>query len=158
MKFFLILLVIFGFLLVFVGFRNSQNSGTPGVAVPSPTPPSVTINSVTFAVRLAVTPDEQRVGLGGVTNMEEDEGMLFLYDKPLYSSFWMRGMKIPLDIIFILDDKVVGVFENLPPAADEDVNPPTWGGNLLSNRVLEVNAGLAEKYDIKVGDKVIIKL
>ncbi len=154
MKFFLILLFIFALILAIAGFRNSQNTVAQKVSDSSAGLHTVTINSATFSVKLVITPEEQRVGLGGATHMPSNEGMLFLYDKPIYSSFWMRGMKFPLDIIFILDDKVVGVFENLPPAEDTDTNPPSWGRNLLSDRVLEINAGLSRKYGIKVGDRV----
>ena len=34
-----------------------------------------------------------------------DEGMLFVYDKPAFRRFWMKHTTIPLDIIFISDQK-----------------------------------------------------
>ncbi len=115
---------------------------------------TVTINNAAFKVRLVHAPEELRKGLGGQNQIPQDEGMLFILGKPGYNSFWMKGMKFPLDIIFILHDKVVGVYENLQPADPTDTNPPIWGGELLSDSVLEINAGLTKKYNIMVGDKV----
>jgi hypothetical protein len=120
--------------------------------------PNVKFQGVTYRALQARSPEEQRIGLSGRESLSEDEGMLFIFEKARYSSFWMREMKFPLDIIFILDNRVAGVFENLPPAEDEDNSPPTWGGNILSDHVFEVNAGQAEKYGIEVGDKVEINL
>lgn len=107
---------------------------------------------------LARTPKEQTLGLSGRGSLAKDTGMFFLFDKPSYYSFWMRNVKFPLDIIFILNDKVVAVYENLPPAAAADANPPLYGSDVVANRVLEINAGEASKKNITVGDNVITEL
>ena len=119
---------------------------------------TVTINSATFRVELAKTQKEKEQGLSGRGSLATDGGMLFLFDKPSYYSFWMRGMKFPLDIIFILDDKVVGVYEDLQPASPNDDNPPQYGSDVISDSVLEINAGAAKKNNINVGDAVITKI
>lgn len=125
---------------------------------PRPAGSTVSINSAVFVVEIANTPEEKTKGLGYRNSLPHDQSMVFIFDNPGHYSFWMHGMRFPLDIIFILNDKVVGVYENLPPAPDTDPSPPTWGGNLLADRVLEVNAGLARKYNIKVGDKVVYNI
>lgn len=119
---------------------------------------SVTINSATFRVDIAKTQKEKEQGLSGRGSLATDSGMLFLFDKPSYYSFWMRGMKFPLDIIFVLDDKVVGVYEDLQPASADDGNPPQYGSDVISDSVLEINAGAAQKNNIKVGDAVVTKI
>jgi uncharacterized protein len=144
--------ILFGFFCLLVAFYVYQRPAT------DMSDSTVTINSATFRVLFARSAEEQRLGLGGRVSLPEGEGMLFVFDKPSYYSFWMRGMKFPLDIIFILDGKVVGVFENLPPAADTDRSPPTWGSKLVSDRVLEINAGLVKKYNIRIGDTVGYKI
>jgi uncharacterized membrane protein (UPF0127 family) len=118
----------------------------------------ISINSATFKVELAKTQKEQEIGLSGRTSLPDTQGMLFLYDKPTYNNFWMRGMKFPLDMIFIVDNKVVHVYENLTPAAKDDDNPPQWGSDVMADKVLEINAGLSRKNDIKTGDTVTIEL
>lgn len=119
---------------------------------------TITINSATFRVELAKTPKEQAQGLSGRGSLAKDAGMLFLFDKPSYYNFWMRGMKFPLDMIFISDDKVIGVYEDLPPASEKDENPPLYGSNVVAGSVLEINAGEASKNNIKVGDSVIVEI
>lgn len=144
------LIVVFGiiFLIFIAVFFQVNKSATSTVA----------INSATFRVELAKTQKEQEQGLSGRGSLATDGGMLFLFDKPSYYSFWMHGMKFPLDIIFILDDKVVSVYEDLQPASPNDDNPPQYGSGVASDSVLEVNAGVARKNNIKVGDAVIIKI
>ena len=66
----------------------------------------------------------------------------------------MRGMKFPLDIIWIKDIKVVSCSKNLPmPKTGEkaiSVNSPT-----TVNYVVEVNAGWCGKNKIQAGNKVL---
>ena len=121
---------------------------------PKPYSSTVDINSTVFNVENANTPEKRNHGLSGRDRLLDTQGMFFVFDIPGHYNFWMKEMKFPLDIIFILNNNVVGVYENLQPARDADQNPPMWGGNLLSDRVLEINAGLAKKYNIKVGDRV----
>lgn len=118
----------------------------------------VTINSATFKVLLARTPSEQQKGLGYRESLPTDVGMLFLFPDSSLHSFWMHGMKFPLDIIFILKNKVVAVYEDLPPLPDKAQNPLLYGSDVLSDTVLEINSGLSKKYNIKPGDKIIINL
>jgi len=115
---------------------------------------SVSIKDTTFNIDIAKTEEEKSRGLGDIKRIPDNQGMLFVFDRPGQHGFWMWGMEFPLDIIFINGDRVVGVYENLPVLDPDESNPPIWGKQLVSDRVLEINAGLAKKYDIKVGDKV----
>lgn len=129
-------------------------SKAPIILLKNTKEPKVTINSTTFIVMLATTSAERERGLSGRVNMAENKGMLFIFDYPSHYSFWMHEMKFPLDMIFILNDRVVSIYENLPPLTDGYPNPAQWGSEVVSDRVLEINAGLAKKYGIKVGDEV----
>ena len=154
------IIALFGFIfLVFaiiIFFQvNAKTIGTLFSRSPSS---KVSINSTNFKVELAKTQKELIKGLSGRSSLPQGQGMLFVFEKPSYSSFWMRDMKFPLDIIFILDNKVVRVFENIPAAAANDVNPPQFGSNVLSDKVLEINAGAAKKNKIKAGDTVTFEL
>jgi hypothetical protein len=83
--------------------------------------------------------------------------MYFIFDKPGNYGFWMKDMKFPIDIIWISGDEVVGIDENAEPEPGEPLSdlkiyyPPRE-----IDRVLEVNAGAAEKYNLKVGDTVTV--
>lgn len=118
----------------------------------------IIINNTSFKIELADSPEEQNLGLGNRDSLPEDHGMLFIFDKPGNHSFWMKGMKFPLDMIFILDNKIVGIYENVPILTDNNLNPRIYGSEIESDMVLEINAGLSKKYNFKKGDIVKIQI
>lgn len=118
---------------------------------------TATINKKVFAVEQVTDGKAQQIGLTKYNTLKDDQGMLFIFDKPGNHPFWMRGMKFPIDIVFISGDSVVATYENLPAAKTTDPNIPTYGGDVLADKVLEVSAGLVTKYNIKKGDKVTIE-
>ena len=88
--------------------------------------------------------EAKRKGLQGVSELPEDEGMLFYFDPPEDVSMWMKDTLIPLDIVFINDDEeVVYVGEGVP-------NTETQITVQNVAYVLEVNRGSG----IKEGDEL----
>lgn len=115
----------------------------------------LTIRDHTFNVELAVTPKEKERGLGYRDSLKPDSGMLFVYDHAEQYGFWMKGMRFPLDFIWINGLVVADLTPN--------VAPPTNGMPLISlqpkfpvDKVLEVNAGTIERFGIEIGDLVKI--
>src|SRR5579872_5412747 len=121
---------------------------------PSNSTQSVTIDNHTFNVELAKNPDEQQKGLGDRNNLDINKGMLFIFDKSDYYSFWMKDMRFPLDMIFIRGNKIVYIFQNVPIKPFNNVEQTTQP----ADKVLEINAGLSKKYGFKIGDIVIYNL
>jgi uncharacterized membrane protein (UPF0127 family) len=96
-------------------------------------------------------------GLSGRASLGEKEGMLFVFDAPAQPPFWMKGMLIDLDIIWISEGEVVQINENVPAepgVALSDLR--RYIPNDPVNFVLEVNAGFSERFGVDVGDKVEI--
>ena len=62
------------------------------------------INDKEYNVLVAQTEDEKATGLMNVMEMDDNEGMLFIYNTPQTLEFWMKDTEIPLDIIFIDSD------------------------------------------------------
>ena len=63
----------------------------------------------------------------------------------------MKNMKFPIDILWINNDEIVHIQKNVP------INPlKSYRSNLLANYVLELNAGVCDKLNIKKHDKVKI--
>lgn len=62
------------------------------------------INDKEYNILVAQTEDEKATGLMNVEEMDDNEGMLFIYDAPQTLEFWMKDTEIPLDIIFIDSD------------------------------------------------------
>lgn len=96
---------------------------------------TIEIGNKKYKVQEARTEEEKEKGLQGVTELPEDEGMLFYFDPPEDVSMWMKDTLIPLDIVFINDDEeVVYVGEGIP-------NTETQMTVQNVAYVLEVNSG-----------------
>jgi uncharacterized protein len=106
---------------------------------------------VRFTVELAVTPDQQKIGLMGRKHLDPDRGMLFLFPTPRPIAMWMKDTLIPLDMIFIKQDGSISrIEENAKPMS---TRPIRSGGPVSS--VLEVAGGTAKRLDIRVGNQVL---
>lgn len=68
---------------------------------------TIKIKDKEYKVREARTEEQRRKGLQGIEELPEDEGMLFYFDPPEEVSMWMKGVDIPLDIIFFNEDQEV---------------------------------------------------
>lgn len=109
----------------------------------------VLLNGQTFKVDVAKTDSQLQVGLSNRKQIGENQGMLFLFETPSYYSFWMKEMKFPIDIIYINGDKVTTVIENAKPPSSSSEQLIIYEPQDKSDKVLEINAGLARKYNIK---------
>lgn len=91
-----------------------------------------------------------RQGLMWRREMDANQGMLFLMGDEQPRSFWMKNTYIPLDIIFANSDKeIVSIQRNTTPLSEDQVlseQPAMY--------VLEVNAGIADKFKLQEGDKL----
>jgi hypothetical protein len=105
-----------------------------------------------FKVEIADTDEKRMQGLSGRESLPENQGMLFVFDVSDYHTFWMKDMNFSLDFIWISRNQIVEISRNIKP---EDYQPPKTlvPGNKI-DKVLEVNAGFAEKIGIKEGDKL----
>lgn len=105
---------------------------------------------------IAASPLKKNAGLSARPALAKDTGMLFIFSKPYRYPFWMKGMRIPLDFIWIKDGIVVDVTKNVLPPAQGGF-PETILPSEPSNMVLEVHAGFTEEHGIAVGDALTIK-
>ena len=104
-----------------------------------------------FLVEIADSKEKRQKGLMYKKKLLPNHGMLFDFKSSMKVSFWMKNTYIPLDLIFI--DKsgfILKIYENAVPLSTDPIN------SILPVRaVLEINAGMIKKYNIKTGDKVI---
>lgn len=106
-------------------------------------------------VAIARTFEEHAQGLSRCEQLPAGSGMYFVFASKQTPVFWMQGMLFPLDIIWIADNKVVGISANVPAPADQaDPNPARVGPPQPIDAVLEIAAGEAAKAGILV-DSVI---
>lgn len=118
--------------------------------------PIITINNKTFNVDVAKTEEERIKGLSIYNKLPLDKGMVFDFGKKDYYSFWMKNMKFPIDIIYIKDNKIVEIFKNVPQPKSEQEILPVITPKYPADTVLEINAGLSDKYNFNINDSVKI--
>ncbi len=93
---------------------------------------------------------QTQTGLMYRNSLGQDEGMLFIFPDEQRRSFYMKNTLIPLDILYFNSEKkLVSLQKNAKPY-DETSLP----SDANSQYVLEVNAGLADKWKLEEGDKI----
>ena len=99
-------------------------------------------------VKVAKTEEDKKKGLMFVNKLSQTNGLLLLYKKPKIVKIWMHNTRIPLDIIFINNQKKVILIRKGKPFSKKIISSvtPVVG-------VLEIPEGCAKKLHIKVGDK-----
>ena len=103
-----------------------------------------------FNVEMALTPDQQTVGLMFRPTVPADGGMLFDWGIARDSQMWMRNTISSLDMVFInADGTIRSIAENTVPEslAIIDSRGPV-------RATLELAAGTTARLNIRVGDKV----
>jgi uncharacterized membrane protein (UPF0127 family) len=102
----------------------------------------------------AYTPKEQRMGMMFHRNWPRTmHGLLFLFKEEDNYSMWMRNTYLSLDMLFIdRNGYITQIEKNTTPLNDTPIKAilPTLG-------VLEIPAGSADKWNLRVGDQLRLK-
>lgn len=109
-------------------------------------------DSILATLNIEIADDEYttQTGLMYRKSMEINQGMLFIFPNVDYRSFYMKNTEIPLDIIYIAEDKtVVSIQKNARPL--DETSLPSEGP---AKYVLEVNAGLSDQWTLEKGDVI----
>ena len=115
--------------------------------------PLVTIHNHSFIVEIADEPAEWTQGLMYRTSLPQNHGMLFDFGKEAPRNFWMKNTKIPLDMIFIGENKqIVQITTQAQPCTSE---PCQTYSSPPARYVLEINAGFSK--ETHMGDIVMIQ-
>lgn len=104
-------------------------------------------------IDVEVADDELEIqrGLMWRREMEDNQGMLFLMEVAEPQSFWMLNTYLPLDIIFVDENRrILNIAENTRP---ESLDPIRSTGDALY--VVEVLAGFSERYGLQPGDEIV---
>ncbi len=110
---------------------------------------TISINGYNLIVEVADTAIKRTIGLMFRENLDWNNGMLFVFSKPEYASFWMKNTKIALSLAFIDKNGVITELLDLKPF---DLRSKTSKNKI--SYVLEVNQGWFWKNGSKVGDIV----
>jgi uncharacterized membrane protein (UPF0127 family) len=148
--------------IVLVGFlTQGVQNGKFSLANQTKDRAEITIGNTEIRAEIAKTDVERKIGLSKKESLGDGEGMLFVFpQKNVQPPFWMKDMKFAIDIIWIDDEIVVQINENVPVpetgTADEEL--VFYTANQPVDYVLEVKAGFVEKNNIEKGDSVDLSL
>ena len=105
-----------------------------------------------FTIEVADDPVERERGLMFREHMDDDHGMLFVFEEQGQVGFWMKNTPMPLDLLFISQDGTVKAIRKGEPFSEASISP----GQPV-RFVLEFKAGTAAENGIGDGDKVVHK-
>ncbi|MGQ9644423.1 MAG: DUF192 domain-containing protein, partial [Ignavibacterium sp.] len=93
---------------------------------------------------------QRQLGLMNRNEMKENQGMLFIFPRQDWLSFWMRNTLFSLDMIFVDENKkIVTIHKNTRILSDT-----SYPSSKPARYVVEVISGFTDKYNIQVGDKI----
>jgi len=136
-------------LLIMIGFGLHANDGFSKIFLLD--------NNSSSLVKLEVVRSyKDRVrGLAGVKNIGWDEGMLFEYKEEQMRSIWMKNMLMPLDIVFLSQDKkVILLVQNAQPCQDKECEIYSAKG---VRYIIELKSGYIQKYNISKSSQIDIE-
>lgn len=100
-------------------------------------------------IRVAVADNksERNQGLMNVSQLPSDKGMLFIFDTQEPRSFWMANTPLPLDIIFVNEEKqIVRIHHSAQPFSEKQ-----YPSGKPARYVVETNGGFCINNDIHEG-------
>jgi len=105
-----------------------------------------------FMVAIAKNQKEKEQGLMFVTDLPDNYGMVFLFEKEQVINMWMRNTKISLDMLFIdKNNKIVAIKHSTTPESLDLIS-----SEHKITKVLEINGGLSKSLGIEIGNSVKI--
>lgn len=128
-------------------YAEDGGSASQGILIAVTTP-----QGAKLFTELADTPEKRARGLMYRDRLPPNYGMLFTFPEPQQWSFWMKNTNIPLDIIWMDQNKtIVHVEHEVPGCHRQDGGCPQYRPNKKALYVLEVAAGVAERLQLKRG-------
>jgi uncharacterized membrane protein (UPF0127 family) len=105
-------------------------------------------------VEVADTQAKQMKGLSDREDLDEYEGMLFVYETTEIRSMWMQDMLFSIDVIWLNQGKIVQIDPDLGRVNNGIVVQKE--SESAVDMFLELEAGQAEELKLKLGDKLDI--
>ncbi|MEN9342114.1 MAG: hypothetical protein RIQ54_370 [Candidatus Parcubacteria bacterium] len=117
---------------------------------------SITVGPTVYEVEIANSILSRTRGLSGRPQLMTGAGMLFIFPVASVYGFWMKDMRFPIDIVWISNNRVVGISHDVPPAGTDSFDLPRYYPPQPVSVVLELPAGTAVRDGIVVDTPVSI--
>lgn len=112
-----------------------------------------------ISAEVADTLDKRAKGLMFRSSLSREQGMLFVFPKLGYWTFWMKNTLIPLDILWMNETGTILHLEtHVPICLKTDDSCPRYSSHRESRYVLEINAGMAQELGLRPGQQLSISL
>jgi uncharacterized membrane protein (UPF0127 family) len=164
---FMLFLVTCIFMLTATAAAQSNNNDTDPVlkAIQEASPTNnrylkakVTVKGFELIADIPITGEQMSKGLAVKNHLNENEAMLFVFEKPDRHSFWLKDMKFPIDILGLdSDGKVVYIKENMQPCISTIICI-LYTPNTDSQYMLETVAGFTPRHNVSVGTNIDFEL
>ncbi len=108
-----------------------------------------------ITVQVATTLYQQKKGLGGRDEIGKYGGMLFPFDAEARHAIVMRDMRFPIDIVWLKGKVIVDIANRVQ--IEQGATEGTlrrYYPRTAATAVLELPAGKAADYGLKIGDSV----
>jgi uncharacterized protein len=129
---------------------TTTGSAAPAAPAAVEGPRVVFPDGTVIHVEIAADDATREQGLMFRDRMAEDRGMIFIFPANGAYPFWMKNTLIPLDMIWIDDQRrIVHVASNVPPCKADPC--PNYPPNAAAKYVLELAAGVAAKHHLANG-------
>ena len=113
------------------------------------------MNGETIQLEVAETQQQQAMGFMFRSEIPTDRGMLFSFGPPRRVSFWMKNVRVPLDMVFLRDGKVVAIAADVPPCTADPCS--TYGPPEMVDSVIELRGGRAAELGLQAGDEIAVE-
>lgn len=112
-----------------------------------------TIAGKSLKLEVANSPIKRAIGLMNRPSLGQDEGMIFVFPKADFLSFWMKNTLIPLSVGFFSDELVLLETMDMKPNQTREV----YNSARLSKFALEVNKDWFSKNKVPVESVLILE-
>lgn len=116
---------------------------------------TIVINGVKIDALVADTESSRDQGLMGIKNLGQNEGMIFVFERPGDYAFWMKDTLIPLDILFISENNTIVNIQQMEPCTQDPCELYVPSSEIMY--AIEVNSGFAERNNVTVGEQIKIE-
>lgn len=143
----LIFLVVMSLMLISGALLFNRPEQTQFIQVSFP-------NGTVLEAEVADTPEKLLFGLAFQESLPPNHGMLYIFDQSGPHRVWTKEFRIPIDVIWVDESKVVvHVLEHAEPCS---LDPCPWYGPPPRNAryVIETNAGFVRQEQIEPGTQL----
>lgn len=130
---------------------NNNTSANNSDFFPQYQKTTTSINGFKVLLAIASTHEQKVKGLSGLEKLDENEGMLFLFNEPSKQGFWMNEMNFPIDIIWLDSKGSVSHIEKSLQPCKPFVACPVYNPQVDTLYVIELKSGFSNDHSIKNG-------